>query len=128
MRPVCTPSLSSMALSVATPSVFSLCWATWSSEPLTSAVTPTMRCVRIAYTTVLDFYCSNYMWHTIIFYFQDDEVFTFNFSLIVTHEEKKVAYALNKTCSPALPWAPREVTCEVNYMEVSSFTSWILFT
>uniref|UniRef100_A0A3B3Y2U0 Uncharacterized protein n=1 Tax=Poecilia mexicana TaxID=48701 RepID=A0A3B3Y2U0_9TELE len=28
-------------------------------------------------------------------------------------------YALNKTCSSPLPWSPREVTCEVNYMEVS---------
>uniref|UniRef100_A0A3B4VD57 Zona pellucida protein AX 4 n=1 Tax=Seriola dumerili TaxID=41447 RepID=A0A3B4VD57_SERDU len=50
---------------------------------------------------------------------QDDEVFTFNFNLIANHEGKEVAYALNKTCSPSLPWSPREVTCEENYMEVS---------
>ncbi|XP_040887283.1 uncharacterized protein LOC121177134 [Toxotes jaculatrix] len=50
---------------------------------------------------------------------KDDEVFTFNFNLIVKHEEKEVTYALNKTCSPSLPWSPREVTCEVNYMEMS---------
>ncbi|XP_027143566.1 uncharacterized protein LOC104923997 isoform X2 [Larimichthys crocea] len=51
---------------------------------------------------------------------KDDEVFTFNFNLITTHEGKDVTYALNKTCSPSLPWSPREVTCEANYMEVSS--------
>uniref|UniRef100_A0A8C9YLR4 Zona pellucida protein AX 4 n=1 Tax=Sander lucioperca TaxID=283035 RepID=A0A8C9YLR4_SANLU len=50
---------------------------------------------------------------------KEDEVFTFNFNLIVTHKGKEVTYALNKTCSPSLPWSPREVTCEVNYMEVS---------
>uniref|UniRef100_UPI003AB0AA8A zona pellucida protein AX 4 n=1 Tax=Centroberyx gerrardi TaxID=166262 RepID=UPI003AB0AA8A len=51
---------------------------------------------------------------------KDDKVFMFNFNLI-THDEVKgkVTYALNKTCSPSLPWSPREVTCEVNYMEVS---------
>ncbi len=62
------------------------------------------------------------MWHPILFFywvFQDDEVFTFNFNLIAAHEGKEVTYALNKTCSPALPWSPREVTCELNYMEVS---------
>lgn len=26
-------------------------------------------------------------------------------------------YSFNKSCS-ALPWAPREITCEANYMEV----------
>ncbi len=51
--------------------------------------------------------------------FQDDEVFTFNFNVIATHEGKEVTHALNKTCSPSLPWSPREVTCELNYMEVS---------
>ncbi|CAJ1086211.1 uncharacterized protein LOC117807237 isoform X1 [Xyrichtys novacula] len=50
---------------------------------------------------------------------QDDEVFTFNFNLIVMHDGKEVTHALNKTCSPALPWSPREVTCELDYMEVS---------
>ncbi|XP_032365436.1 uncharacterized protein LOC116680919 [Etheostoma spectabile] len=50
---------------------------------------------------------------------KEDEVFTFNFNLIVTPKGKDVTYALNKTCSPPLPWSPREVTCEVNYMEVS---------
>ncbi|XP_070711320.1 uncharacterized protein [Pempheris klunzingeri] len=50
---------------------------------------------------------------------QDDKVFTFNFNLIATHEGQEVIYALNKTCSPSLPWSPREVTCEENYMEVS---------
>ncbi|XP_033992843.1 uncharacterized protein LOC117488158 [Trematomus bernacchii] len=50
---------------------------------------------------------------------KDDEVFTFNFNLVVANEGKLVSYALTKTCSPSLPWSPREVTCEVNYMEVS---------
>ncbi|XP_014264646.3 uncharacterized protein LOC106675141 [Maylandia zebra] len=49
----------------------------------------------------------------------DDEVFTFNFNLIVTRGGKQATYALNKTCTLSLPWSPREVTCEVNYMEVS---------
>ncbi|XP_060886624.1 uncharacterized protein LOC132958044 isoform X2 [Labrus mixtus] len=35
------------------------------------------------------------------------------------HQGLEVTYALNKTCSPSLPWSPREVTCEPNYMEVS---------
>ncbi|KAF7663833.1 hypothetical protein LDENG_00198850 [Lucifuga dentata] len=50
---------------------------------------------------------------------QDDQIFTFNFNLIVTHEGKEATYALNKTCSPSSPWAPREVICEANYMEVT---------
>ncbi|XP_041821644.1 uncharacterized protein LOC121626955 [Chelmon rostratus] len=50
---------------------------------------------------------------------EDDKVFTFSFNLIGTHEGSEVIYALNKTCSPTLPWSPREVTCEANYMEVS---------
>ncbi|XP_074479924.1 uncharacterized protein LOC141760758 [Sebastes fasciatus] len=50
---------------------------------------------------------------------KDDEVFTFNFNLIVTHEGEEDPYAFNKTCTPSLPWSPREVTCEANYMEVS---------
>ncbi|XP_060887980.1 uncharacterized protein LOC132958917 [Labrus mixtus] len=49
----------------------------------------------------------------------DDEVFTFNLNLITTQEGQAVTYALTKTCSPSLPWSPREVTCELNYMEVS---------
>ncbi|XP_020483403.2 uncharacterized protein [Labrus bergylta] len=49
----------------------------------------------------------------------DDEAFTFNFNLISTQEGQAVTYALTKTCSPSLPWSPREVTCELNYMEVS---------
>uniref|UniRef100_A0A3Q3GVX1 Zona pellucida protein AX 4 n=1 Tax=Labrus bergylta TaxID=56723 RepID=A0A3Q3GVX1_9LABR len=50
---------------------------------------------------------------------KDDVVFTFNFNLVATHEGQEVTYALSKTCSPSLPWSPREVTCERNYMEVS---------
>ncbi|GLD70889.1 uncharacterized protein AKAME5_002220800 [Lates japonicus] len=47
---------------------------------------------------------------------KDDKVFTFNFNLIANHSGE-VTYTINKTCSPSLPWSPREVTCEVNYME-----------
>uniref|UniRef100_UPI0037E7FA49 uncharacterized protein n=1 Tax=Semicossyphus pulcher TaxID=241346 RepID=UPI0037E7FA49 len=50
---------------------------------------------------------------------KDDEVFTFHFNLVTTHEGKEATYALNRTCSPSLSWSPREVTCELNYMEVS---------
>ncbi|XP_033465018.2 uncharacterized protein LOC117245646 [Epinephelus lanceolatus] len=49
----------------------------------------------------------------------NDEEFTFNFNLIATHEGKEVPYSMNKTCSPSLPWSPREVNCETNYMDVS---------
>ncbi|XP_049609284.1 uncharacterized protein [Syngnathus scovelli] len=47
---------------------------------------------------------------------KDDKVFGFSFKLLV---RRGVAYGLNKTCSPSLEWAPREVSCELNYMEVS---------
>ncbi|KAM6960326.1 uncharacterized protein LKV04_021884 [Tautogolabrus adspersus] len=50
---------------------------------------------------------------------KDDEVFKFSFNLVAMHEGQEVTYAMNKTCSPSLPWSPREVTCELNYMEVS---------
>eukprot|EP00064_Thunnus_orientalis_P016110 superscaffoldBa00003122_g16173 len=57
---------------------------------------------------------------------EDDEVFTFNFNLLATHEGQKATYSLNKTCSPSLPWSTREVTCEVNYMEAyaSATSDW----
>lgn len=45
-------------------------------------------------------------------------MFTFQFNLISTHDGLKRNYTLNKSCLLALPWAPREVTCENNYMEV----------
>ncbi|XP_054656626.1 uncharacterized protein LOC129194997 [Dunckerocampus dactyliophorus] len=50
---------------------------------------------------------------------QDDQVFTFSFNLLARCDGAEVVYALNKTCLPLLQWSPREVTCEVNYMEVS---------
>uniref|UniRef100_A0A4W6D2Y6 ZP-domain containing protein Ig-like domain-containing protein n=1 Tax=Lates calcarifer TaxID=8187 RepID=A0A4W6D2Y6_LATCA len=49
---------------------------------------------------------------------KDDAVFTFNFNLLANHSGE-ATYTMNKTCSPSLPWSPREVTCELNYMEVS---------
>lgn len=51
--------------------------------------------------------------------FQDDLLFTFSFNLIVSRDGEDVKFPLKKTCSPALAWAPREVTCEANYMEVT---------
>ncbi|XP_053716012.1 uncharacterized protein LOC128755926 [Synchiropus splendidus] len=50
---------------------------------------------------------------------KDDVEFNFSFNLIVPHDGEEMAYSLNKTCSPSLPWSPREVTCETNFMEVS---------
>ncbi|XP_029944276.1 zona pellucida protein AX 4 [Salarias fasciatus] len=49
---------------------------------------------------------------------RDDGDFTFSFNLITSRDGKEVVYPLNKTCSPTLPWSPREVTCAINYMEV----------
>uniref|UniRef100_A0A3P8ULC8 Zona pellucida protein AX 4 n=1 Tax=Cynoglossus semilaevis TaxID=244447 RepID=A0A3P8ULC8_CYNSE len=48
-----------------------------------------------------------------------DGVFKLNFNLLVTHDGHLVRYNFNKTCTPAAAWSPREITCEVNYMEVS---------
>ncbi|RVE60505.1 hypothetical protein OJAV_G00181750 [Oryzias javanicus] len=45
-------------------------------------------------------------------------LFEFKINLIRNLEGKVVTHALNRTCSP-LPWSPREVFCEVNYMEVT---------
>ncbi|XP_061814864.1 uncharacterized protein [Nerophis lumbriciformis] len=50
---------------------------------------------------------------------QGDQVFTFSFNLLARRNGSEAVYALNETCSPLLAWSPREVTCEVNYMEVS---------
>lgn len=47
-------------------------------------------------------------------------MFTFHFNLILTHEGLMRNYTLHKSCPLTLPWAPREVTCESNYMEVRS--------
>lgn len=46
-------------------------------------------------------------------------MFFFNFNLIATHKGKEASYALNKTCTLSLQWSHREVTCEMNYMEVN---------
>lgn len=46
-------------------------------------------------------------------------MFTLRFNLVVVRNDEEVSYALNETCSPSLPWSPREITCEANYMEVS---------
>lgn len=54
--------------------------------------------------------------------FQGD-LFTFSFTLIVSRDGEDVKFPLYKTCSLTLAWAPREVTCESNYMEVVSSKS-----
>lgn len=54
-------------------------------------------------------------------------MFTFNFNLIATNDRQNVTYTFNETCSPSLPWSPREVTCETNYMEVSLDTFWLFY-
>uniref|UniRef100_A0A3Q3WVG5 Uncharacterized protein n=1 Tax=Mola mola TaxID=94237 RepID=A0A3Q3WVG5_MOLML len=45
-------------------------------------------------------------------------LFLFVWKILTEMAMLGVTYALNKTCSPTLPWAPREATCEANYMEV----------
>lgn len=45
-------------------------------------------------------------------------MFMFRFNLFVVRNDEAMTYAMNETCSPSLPWSPREVTCEANYMEV----------
>ncbi|KAM9717690.1 uncharacterized protein ACNS7B_021300 [Menidia menidia] len=51
--------------------------------------------------------------------YKKDEVFVFNFNLITNQEGEEAVYQLNKTCLQSVSFSPREVTCEVNYMEVS---------
>ncbi|KAL0970268.1 hypothetical protein UPYG_G00239690, partial [Umbra pygmaea] len=51
---------------------------------------------------------------------QGDEVFLFSFNFITSDEHgEEMTYAINETCVVSLPWSPREVSCEENYMEVS---------
>ncbi|XP_010904239.2 uncharacterized protein LOC105031477 [Esox lucius] len=51
---------------------------------------------------------------------QGDEVFVFSFNLIAADETgEEMTYRINETCYLPLPWSPREIRCEENYMEVS---------
>lgn len=59
--------------------------------------------------------CASWLIFTTLFQGAD---FSFRFNLITSYKGVDAYYALNKTCSSPLPWSPREVTCEVNYMEV----------
>lgn len=46
-------------------------------------------------------------------------MFTFSFNLItIDANGVEATYSVNATCSLPLPWSPREVSCEENYMEV----------
>ncbi|KAM6908946.1 uncharacterized protein FYW49_012811 [Xenentodon cancila] len=61
---------------------------------------------------------------------KEDDGYTFSFNLIATLDGEETSYGLNRTCLPQLPWSPREVSCELNYMEVSGVCrgrSWLLF-
>ncbi|XP_041927019.1 uncharacterized protein LOC121690492 [Alosa sapidissima] len=50
---------------------------------------------------------------------QGDVEFTFNFSVIMTDQHgEEATYAVSKACTLPLPWSPREVICELDYMEV----------
>ncbi|KAM6908948.1 uncharacterized protein FYW49_012814 [Xenentodon cancila] len=50
---------------------------------------------------------------------KEGDGYTFSFNLIATLDGEETSYGLNRTCLPQLPWSPREVSCELNYMEVS---------
>ncbi|CDQ67026.1 unnamed protein product [Oncorhynchus mykiss] len=51
---------------------------------------------------------------------QNDEVFTFQFNIIVMDaKDQQSRYPLSQTCSLLLPWSQREVICEEDYMEVT---------
>ncbi|XP_023829988.1 uncharacterized protein [Salvelinus sp. IW2-2015] len=51
---------------------------------------------------------------------QNDEVFTFQFNIIVMDaKDRQSCYPLSQTCSLLLPWSQREVICEEDYMEVT---------
>ncbi|KAK7909817.1 hypothetical protein WMY93_014501 [Mugilogobius chulae] len=50
---------------------------------------------------------------------KDKKNYTFRFNLLAQHNGREVSHVLNMTCSPSLPWSLKEVTCEINYMEVS---------
>lgn len=46
-------------------------------------------------------------------------MFTFSFNLItIDANGVEATYSVTATCSLPLPWSPREVSCEENYMEV----------
>lgn len=115
------PSRNLMVPSMATLSASSYRRGWWSFEPPSLATTPPAK-----YAVVYDDRCPN-SYHSDtsgIQLFQDDLLFTFSFNLIVSRDGENVKFPLYKTCSATLTWAPREVTCEANYMEVR-VASWI---
>uniref|UniRef100_A0AAZ3P1G5 ZP domain-containing protein n=1 Tax=Oncorhynchus tshawytscha TaxID=74940 RepID=A0AAZ3P1G5_ONCTS len=56
--------------------------------------------------------------------FQNDEVFTFQFNIIVMDaKDQQSRYPLSRTCSLLLPWSQREVICEEDYMEAQNIAN-----
>lgn len=101
---------------MATLSASSLLRASWSFEPPILATPPPAKYGHD------NSRCTNSNPHSdisAVLSFQDDLLFTFSFNLVVSRDGEDVKFPLKKTCSPALAWAPREVTCEANYMEVT---------
>lgn len=116
MRGEQIPSQTLMEPSTATPSASSLRGASWSFEPPILVATPP---AKYTVTTTADADSNPHSDIFVYFFFQDDLAFTFSFNLIVSRDGEDVKFPLKETCSPALAWAPREVTCEENYMEVT---------
>lgn len=120
---MCILSLSNMVPRMATQSKSSSFKAWWSSGHLTSALTLKTKCVQIlrfdlAMAGPRPPRVNNHLCCYLNGFYQDDKMFTFRFNLVVMRNDVEVSYALSETCSPSLPWSPREVTCEANYMEV----------